>query len=512
MKSVCLLTSCLAVSLLCLSAAPVLRPHAPVTFHRENVLGTSFELKVVASSDEAAGRAESAALEEISREQGILSSWDSESEFSKWFRTQGQPVPVSPELFEVLSLFDTWRLRTNGALDASAEAVTRVWNSAARQGREPSAEERAGAVAAVKQTHWILDPAKGAATHLSEAPLALNSFVKSYIMDHAADAALAIPEVTSVVLNIGGDLVIRGGWTEPINIADPRSDAENSAPLVRLRVRDRAIATSGGYRRGFDIAGRHYSHIVDPRTGQPAGHILSATVISSNPTDAGALATAFCVLTSEESWRLAASMNIEYLLITEDGDRVASPGWKQFEVAAPAMAVAAKPAPRPMASPEPQTGAAAADAPMELTVNFELAQVGGYARRPYVAVWIEDKDHFPVRTLALWYLKGRWLPDLRTWYRDDRVRATAEGTEITASVASATRPPGKYTVKWDGKDSAGKPVKPGKYTVLIETAREHGPYQIMQQEVDLNRTPKQFALPGNGEVSSASVDYHRAGR
>ena len=57
-----------------------------------------------------------------------------------------------------------------------------------------------------------------------------------------------------------------------------------------------------------------------------------------------------------------------------------------------------------------------------------------------------------VRTLNLWYEKDSWLPELRNWYRDDRMRAMAEGSDIAGSVASATRPPGNYTLKWDGKD------------------------------------------------------------
>ena len=143
-------------------------------------------------------------------------------------------------------------------------------------------------------------------------------------------------------------------------------------------------------------------------------------------------------------------------------------------------------------------------------ITFELAQTGGFAKRPYVAVWIEDKDHFPVRTLALWYQKDRWLPELRGWYRDDRMRAMAEGNEIAASVASATRPAGKYTLKWDGKDSAGKAVKPGKYIVNVEAAREHGTYQIMRQEIELDGKPKQFQLTGNQEIASGTVDYRKA--
>lgn len=75
------------------------------------------------------------------------------------------------------------------------------------------------------------------------------------------------------------------------------------------------------------------------------------------------------------------------------------------------------------------------------------------------------------------------------------------------SVSSATRPAGKYTLKWDGKDNQGKLVKPGKYTVFIEASREHGTYQLMRQEMDFNGAPKQFNLTGNVEIASASLDY-----
>jgi thiamine biosynthesis lipoprotein len=112
-------------------------------FHYENVLGTSLEIKVKASSAAQAERAEQAVLAEIDRESRILSSWDPQSEFSRWFRTMGQPVRVSPELFEVLSLFDKYRGLTNGALDASAETITRVWKRAA------------GKIAFLRRRNWM---------------------------------------------------------------------------------------------------------------------------------------------------------------------------------------------------------------------------------------------------------------------------------------------------------------------------------------------------------------------
>jgi hypothetical protein len=53
-------------------------------------------------------------------------------------------------------------------------------------------------------------------------------------------------------------------------------------------------------------------------------------------------------------------------------------------------------------------------------------------------------------------------------------------------------------------------VKAGKYTVCIEAAREHGTYQIIHQEMDFSGTPQQVKLPGNTELSSASLDYRKS--
>src|ERR1019366_6963265 len=104
------------------------------------------------------------------------------------------------------SLFDKWRELTHGALDASAETITRVWKRAAAEKRLPSQAELDAAVAAVRRIHWQLDPVNQTATHTSDAPLALNSFVKSYIAGRVADAALGASGAQAAVVNIGGDL------------------------------------------------------------------------------------------------------------------------------------------------------------------------------------------------------------------------------------------------------------------------------------------------------------------
>jgi FAD:protein FMN transferase len=501
MKTTILLT---AITLLTIfssgRASPTSTASQLYNFSYENVLGTSLDLKVGATSPLEAEHAEAAALNEIDREAKILSAWDSDSEFNRWMRTSGQPVPVSPELFEVLGLFDEWRIRTHGALDASAEVITRLWKAAEKRQRLPSSDELSGAVRLASQAHWQLDRQAHTAVHSSSTPLVLSSFTKSYIAGHAADTALTSGGVSSVVVNIGGDLVVRGKWAEPVDIADPMADAENSPPIARLTIHDRAIATSGNYRRGFEIAGKHYSHIVDPRTGMTADEIVSSTVVARNPVDAGAMATAFSVLTPTESQRVAALIpDAEFLLVMSDGRRVRSPGWAALQGQAFQVA-AARPQPGNPGDWNPSC---------ELVVNLELAQLDGRARRPYVAVWVEDKDHFPVRTLALWFNKDQFLHELRAWSHDAQLSSMAGGADITHSISGATRSAGKYTLKWDGKDDTGKLVKAGKYTVFIEAVREHGGYVLLHQEMDFSGNPNMIPLKGSTEVANASLDYRR---
>jgi FAD:protein FMN transferase len=464
----------------------------------ENVLGTSFDLKVMATSERRADLAEEVALNEIDRLSSILSSYDAGSEFSKWQQTHGEPVRISNELFEVLGMFDQWRANTDGALDAAAGSVIKVWKTAEQEQRMPGDAALEKAVSEVKQQHWVMDPLQRTATHLSSTPLLLNSFVKSYIISKVSEKVMNIEGITAAVVNIGGDIVVAGDHREMIRVIDPRADAENDIPLSTLVLKKKAIATSGNYRRGFSINGAWFSHIVDPRTGMPAGHIISSAVIADNATDAGALATAFSILTPDEAKKLALEKKAEYQIITADGVRIESDGWKSFEL--------------PVKNADVRTlsvnDQAMWNKDFEVAVNFELMRFDGRARRPFVAIWVDDSNKKTVRTVALWFNKARWLPDLKEWFHKN-TDTYQNGTKDVFSISSATRPAGTYTVKWDGKNDDGEYVAPGNYTVYIEVAREHGTYQIMKQDIICKGKAQKFNLGSNPEVSAASVEYRK---
>lgn len=512
------------VGVLCLLSfflfSPSVLAHEIVYFRHDEILGTSLDLKIEVSSREKAVEVEGRILAEIERMRSILSTYDSQSEFSRWCRQPSGDLPVSAELFEVLALCERYRDLSSGAFNTSIQSVSRVWKDAEKKNQLPAGEDIAKAVAAASRKGWKLDAAKHTAYRLAEGPFTLDALAKGYIIDRAAAVCQAAGAISATV-QIGGDLVVIGQASRDIEIADPTADAENAPAIARVHLKNKALATSGGYRRGFAIGDRFFSHIIDPRTGQPADHILGSTVIASNCAEADALATIVSVLPAGESIRLIESIpGAACLLVEKGGKRIASSRWPSFEVVTPISApLAIAPLNQPPAQEKKDATVAKEKAKpwiagMELTVQLEINRPANEARgyrRPYVAVWIEDKDEFPVKTLALWLQttgKGlRWLPDLKRWSKIDKLRMLVDETDLVRTVSAATRSPGKYKLVWDGKDDGGKPIAQGKYTLMIEAAREHGTYQIIKEEITIGEKPFSVTLKGNIEIKGAIVDY-----
>lgn len=471
---------------------------AAYSFSYENVLGTSYDLKVKALSEAHADAAESVSLSEIDRLSAIFSSYDPQSEFSRWQQTHQIPVKISAELFEVMEAYDSWTQQTRGALNPGAAAIINIWKEAAKKQQIPEKNQLSLAVQKTNSSHWLLNRAEQTATHLDNSPLVMNSFVKSYIIQKVAAKLMALNGISGVMVNIGGDIVTKGDMTERISIVDPLADAENDRKLTHLNIRQKAIATSGNYRRGFKINNNWYSHIIDARTGQPAAEIISATVLNDDASTAGALATAFNILTPEEAKTLADKYpGTEYLIVTREGKQIKSAGWDSYNVKDLIVSSTSL-------SPMQKNW----NKDFEVAVSLELTRFEGRSRRPFVAVWIEDSNKETVRTIALWFNKPRWLPDLKEWFRKNKDRYQ-NGSQDVYSISSATRAPGSYTLKWDGKNEQGEYVKADTYTVYIEVVREHGGYELLKQVIECKKKPQQFTLKGSEELNGATVEYKK---
>ncbi len=92
--------------------------------------------------------------------------------------------------------------------------------------------------------------------------------------------------------------------------------------MTRVSLHQQAMATSSGAFRGFTIQGKWYSHLLDPRSGQPAEGIKSVSVLASSAAEADVLATIASVLTVQQSLALIDATSDAACLILDRNDQV----------------------------------------------------------------------------------------------------------------------------------------------------------------------------------------------
>lgn len=141
--------------------------------------------------------------------------------------------------------------------------------------------------------------------------LNFNAIAQGYTSDLIADFFID-NGVNDFLIDVGGELVAKGkkpdGSLWIIGVEMPMDDLEvvtNIADrqiIAKMHITDKAIVTSGNYRKFFIQDGVKYSHTIDPATGYPVTHsLLSATVIAPDAATADAWATAFMVVGLERS-------------------------------------------------------------------------------------------------------------------------------------------------------------------------------------------------------------------
>ncbi len=468
-------------------------------FRHEHVLGTSMHLAMSCDDKATASAIERSVLQEIDRLDAILSRWNSQSELMRW--QAGKVSTVSQDLAAVLRRADFWRNATSRAFDVRAQAVTQAWENAAKDGHavNDAMRQQFAVKMGVSPYELALD---GTIERADNLPISLDGLAKGYILDQVCERVQKqYPGTSNFVINIGGDLRKLGDQPLEIAIENPSDASEGAYPLQKLMVTSPiAMATSGNYRRCITQADRRISHIVDPRTCLPTELTQSVTVISPLAVDADALATALSVLGPVEGLTLVESLdNTECFIVTAADDIVASRGWP----------LNGSPASADLLVAVDET----TKSKHGLFVDFTIQRPsGGRYRRPYVAMWLEDDEGFPVKTEILWLQTEqpgpRWHRDLTRWYRNDRLRRTVENIDLIDTVSGATRGPGEYKAHFDGTDNLDLPLAKGEYTLCLEVAREHGTYQLIRETFQWGDEPiAEKKLKGNVEVGAMSYRF-----
>ena len=276
-------------------------------------MATQFEVFLNAGQYEGGTEAALEALDLVDALEDQMSVFRPTSEISRLNRRGADgPVEVEPRLFELLELAIRLHAETDRAFDVTSGPLWRAWGFARGAGRVPSDEELAEAIEDIGSHLVELDGEHHTVRfHRPGVELNLGSIGKGYALDRCAEM-LMDAGVRDFLLHGGRSSVLARGSRKPIRQASPDAlpagwvvgvpdPTRRDKRLAELRLEDRALATSGTQTQYFRHQGRRYGHILDPRTGQPAEGLLSATVVAPSGAEADALSTALYVMGADKA-------------------------------------------------------------------------------------------------------------------------------------------------------------------------------------------------------------------
>lgn len=262
------------------------------------LMGTRFEITVVAQNVDIGYININEAIAEITRIEKIISSWDVNSETSLINKNAGvKPVKVSKELFELIERAKKVSKITDGAFDISYASMDKIWKFNGQMKKLPSNGEVMASVSKIGYQNIILDHERTTVfLKKSGMKLGFGAFGKGYAADKTK-ALLISKGVVGGIINASGDLTTWGtkntGEKWMVGITHP---LDKSKVFSWLPIIESSVATSGNYEKYIIINGEKYSHIIDPRTGHPTKGIKSVSVFAKKAELCDALATAVFIM------------------------------------------------------------------------------------------------------------------------------------------------------------------------------------------------------------------------
>ena len=244
---------------------------------------------------------------EIHSVERVLSTWDPESQLSELNETPpGRAVETGAELTEWLARAAVISETTERAFDPTVGALIDAWDVRGR-GRHPSTTEIEAARAASGPTAIWINPSDGTVTRRQDrAWIDAGGFGKGAALLEVARSVGA--DVVEAMVDLGGQLWLSPGSTpRTVRVAHP-ADRTRTVGSFRLDP-GQSVATSGTSERNATVDGHRLGHIIDPRTGDTSPPWGSVSVVSSDPLEADALATALYVMGPDEGSRWAGAQD-----------------------------------------------------------------------------------------------------------------------------------------------------------------------------------------------------------
>jgi thiamine biosynthesis lipoprotein len=288
----------LACSLFCLLSFGQSRQTDVTVKKTLKLMGTRFEITVVAPNEEIGYINIDEAVSEIERIENIISSWDKDSETSLINKNAGiKPVKVSRELLNLIERSIKISEITDGAFDITYASMDEIWKFDGTMDKVPSEGKIKQSVSKVGYQKIQLNQ-ENQTVYLPERGMCIGfgAIGKGYAADRAKEL-LVSKDVKGGIINASGDLTTWGtkvtGEKWLVGIANPLS---KDKVFSWLPIIESSVATSGNYEKYIVLDGKKYSHIIDPRTGYPTRGISSVSIFAKQAELCDALATAVFIM------------------------------------------------------------------------------------------------------------------------------------------------------------------------------------------------------------------------
>lgn len=223
-------------------------------------------------------------------------------------RSENQ-VEISDDLANVIGLGLEYGRKTNGAFDITICPVAELWDFKSEDPEVPSAEALKEALEKVDYTSVHLNE-NTLTFDRSDTMLDLGAIAKGYAADQLKKLLLEA-DVKSAVINLGGNVQTIGTKPDgtPWNVGIQKPFAPSGETLAVVEVTDQSVVCTGVYERYFELNGKRYHHVLDPKTGYPVETDLDQiTIICGESALADALSTS-CLLLGEEQAKVLLEEN-----------------------------------------------------------------------------------------------------------------------------------------------------------------------------------------------------------
>ncbi len=309
--------------IVCFSFSTILSKAQDYRHRNFTMMGCDFALTVLMDDSAQAEVYLDKAMEEISRIERLISSWDPNSQTSSINRNAGiQPVKVDDELFDLIKRCIGISQITDGAFDITYASMDKIWKFDGSMSVMPSEELIQNSVRMVGYQKIVLDEQKRT-VFLPEngMKIGFGGIGKGYAADKAKELLRSLG-VEGGIVNASGDINTWGkqsnGEAWKIAITNPL-DKLKAFGLISLL--DGAIVTSGDYEKFVTFNGKRFSHIIHPKTGMPCDGIISVSVLAPKAELADALATSVFVMGIEVGVnRINQLAQVECIIIDEFGN------------------------------------------------------------------------------------------------------------------------------------------------------------------------------------------------